>query len=137
MAINNHSTFDLQCFTARFYRALDGGHAHKAAAFFAQKGTWQRKGEMLCGPAQIAEALTRRDQSRITCHSISNFIAEKEESGSWTTQYYLTVLDNQSHDGMQIAVLMTCEDKLSLIDAELRITAKTSNKLLPSPAIKR
>lgn len=125
------SSEPLMHFVAGFYRALDSGDAAAAAARFAPRGIWHRKGELLVGPEAVAAALAKRDATRRTVHLVSNFEAASGPAGGWETRYCLQVYDNGERDECRLVMIMECNDTIMEHGNRFLIVEKSSKRLLP------
>lgn len=60
---------------------LDQSDYAPLVALFEPNGTWHRQGEVLCGAAQIMQAMTRRPATQRIRHVISNVFIESQAGG--------------------------------------------------------
>ena len=114
---------------ARFFRGLDMFETDTVAACFAPQGTWLRKGSLLTGPAEIAEALGKRSTERRTCHSVSNLIVTREGE-MIRARYYLTVWASNSGAPLQTEYVLDSSDLMTMTGHGLRFFEKRSAPLL-------
>jgi ketosteroid isomerase-like protein len=76
-----------------FYACLDRGDAPGCAACFTQDGVWVRDAGPVTGRAAIEQAVARRDPSRRTAHTVSNFSFHSESSSQGILHFTLVAFD--------------------------------------------
>lgn len=119
----------LQQSIAKFYLALDSGKPDEASSYFHESGQWNRKNQILTGTEAVREALSKRDEKRITCHSISNLIVE-ENNGLYVATYYLVVYDNSGELSPNPATVLLAKDEWVEVNGQLFIKNKSSTRHL-------
>ena len=129
MPDESHAHIGASALLARFFRGLDMFEPDDAAACFAAQGTWLRKGSLLTGPAEIAEALGERAAERRTCHSVSNLVVTREGE-MIRARYYLTVWASKPGAPLQTEFVLDSSDLMTMTGQGLRLFEKRSTPLL-------
>lgn len=118
-----------------FYTCLDSSDASGCAQCFSQEGVWDRDMGTVTGRASIEQAVTQREPSRRTAHTVLNFQYEAKGEDRAELRFTLVAYDGIAREPSlppigRVAGIRHCIDQLERLDGTWRIGSRTSTALL-------